>query len=1246
MTNIEKITNALQRLGKAGTDDTKLAKAAKDFFIELGYESEREFDGVISAEKFVTEFGTHKGSKEEQFFLKHVDRIPFLFQVGNEEIDAQHKSQGLFTDEHMGFQQDEESFYFATVVLKSDSRVLPRGDYARLTRQFNLQRLNAPAVVLFVHPAERALCLAFVHRRPHRRDSTKQAVGRVSLLRAIDPDDPHRAHLNILKELSLSHCLQWIGDKGKQADFLGLRDAWLATLDIQELNNQFYRDLREWFEWAAQDSKTIFPYQTHKEQGPLEKEEQLITLLCRVLFIWFMKEKKLVAEELFHQARLTDVVEHIADPQHSGYYHAVLQNLFFATLNTPIDNRGWSKKQPGTHRVFNRYRYKARIKKEQQFRTWMNVTPFVNGGLFDCLDSVVSEQGERDSYRIDSFTDNNYRRVEEAKGYVHIPNKLFLDDRKGLIPLLRRYKFTVEESTPIEKDVALDPELLGMVFERLLAFHAKDTEEREEERENERKNTGSYYTPRTVVDYMVDESLLEYFMAQEQIQPEDGDQAFWRDRLQDLIDYETDIELIYDSEREPLVKAVADLRILDPAVGSGAFPMGLLLKLTHILRKLDPDNKHWHKLQKERTSHASQEAFGKVANKQDEENRLRDVRQAFQSGNDNDYPRKLFLIQNTLHGVDIQRTAIQLTKLRIFISLAIEQEANDDKTKNYGIRPLPNLEPRFIVADSLIPLFRKQQEFGDAAPYVQEAEQRMKVNLDHFFWATTRDEKKRYKKENKKIRTELRENLEKHTLLSSHIAEKIASCDILDPLQKTDWFDPDIMFSQKDFHIIIGNPPYVRQERIKHLKTIFKEYYDRFYHGKADLYTYFYHRGVRLLAENGTLCFITSKQFVNADYGKNLRHFLLTEAPPHQLIDLSSVDVFDASVSPMIVQVCKQDSAPAKDKKVICATLQKGQKGDFLDNMREKIKERRKEKPLSDFSPCAWSIEADEQDERILQKLSRNTQSLGDYAQGKIYMGVKTGFNDAFVIDSATRATLIQQHASSEELIKPHIRGRDIQQKWHAPTHKNYLIFTRQGINIKDYPAIEKHLKQFYDDLQVKPKGAPASQKGRAPGSYQWYELQASTAYYPAFAQPKIMYPDIRSELCACYDDTGSFCNNTGYIIAMKDFYLLSILNSQLLLWYACHNFSTMGGDAWAGAGLRCFTTTVEKLPIRHATAEQRGTLEDYVRRILDGDADTPALENKINACIYKLYGLEQDEIDHIEQALARRPSSKDKGKG
>ena len=289
------------------------------------------------------------------------------------------------------------------------------------------------------------MTVAFADRRPDKTDENRDVLGQVTLIKDIRLNNPHRAHLDILSELSLETCVQWMDANNKPKNFDGLLSAWLAKLDTEELNKQFYRKLFAWFEWAIEIA--TFPTD---ETRVLKPEEHVIRLITRLLFIWFIKEKGLIAETLFNKAQIQDLLKEEDFDNGDAYYRAVLQNLFFATLNTEIDKRKFSTVGYATNRDFSRYRYKDQMRDPDKLLVSMfSKTPFINGGLFDCLDSW--EATGEESYRIDCFSDNQYHKLS-------IPNRLFFDGtQQGLIPLLEHYKFTVEENTPIEQEVALGP---------------------------------------------------------------------------------------------------------------------------------------------------------------------------------------------------------------------------------------------------------------------------------------------------------------------------------------------------------------------------------------------------------------------------------------------------------------------------------------------------------------------------------------------------------------------------------------------------------------------------------------------------------------------------------------------------------------------------------------------------------------------------------------------------------------------
>ena len=864
----------------------------------LGYSSDRTqaMPGADpQAFREIAESHSGKNLNADKAKFAEWKQADLLFQFTDEEL-SEHK--GLFQDAAINASQTRSYLFFA---IELSGTRYSRTDLATIARQIN-RLFPMPVVVTFSYHGK--LSVAVINRRPHKRDESRDVLGNVSLIREIDVNTPHRAHLDVLQELSLPKRLKWADDHNKPRDFDGLLAAWLAVLDTEELNRQFYKDLFAWFERAVTTAR--FPTDEAKTLPP---EEHVIRLITRLLFVWFIKEKGLIADDLFNETRIADLLNDYAPDTGDSYYRAVLQNLFFATLNTEINKRGFSKETQTTHRDFSRYRYKAEMRNPEKLLTLFRQTPFINGGLFDCLDS---EAATRDGgWRIDCFTDNPRSR----SGYS-IPNRLFFSRDKnnpGLITLFDKYKFTVEENTPAEQEVALDPELLGKVFENLLAAYNPET------RDTARKQTGSYYTPRAVVDYMVDESLTAYLSEttpQPSVSspvipapppvipavlsgnPSDLHTNHWQQRIRYLLDYTDPFDdaedLFTPTERDHIIQAIAEIKVLDPAVGSGAFPMGILHKLTLALRRLDPDNTRWETLQKGLAKQKAAFAFD-TQNQQDRDAELNEISATFEHYRDSDFGRKLYLIQNSIYGVDIQPVASQIAKLRFFISLAIEQEPTGNAKDNYGIKPLPNLETRFVAANTLLALEKPAQLTLGQTDAVQKLEQELTANRERHFHATTRTTKRKCRAKDKELRNKLAAVLQKAGFLLT-AADKIANWDPYDQNAGADWFDPEYMFSvTKGFNVVIGNPPYVESRNSLLSDELKNSYGNQVLRdwGKilprgSDLLIYFYARSPKLLNDSGYGCFITQNAWLSTDYGKTFQSFSIGKFSFWKIIDTSA----------------------------------------------------------------------------------------------------------------------------------------------------------------------------------------------------------------------------------------------------------------------------------------------------------------------------------------------------------------------
>jgi len=543
-----------------------------------------------------------------------------------------------------------------------------------------------------------------------------------------------------------------------------------TAFSVEVLTKEFYNSLFAWYERAmAPKSKITFPNDLARNDDDRNLlAEHLIRLITRLMFVWFIRQKDLIPDEIFDPEALKKILRDFEPEarQDDNYYRAILQNLFFATLNCEIKERdfaveGTKAENKEHYGVKLLYRYADEFKCSQaDVLKLFKKVPFLNGGLFECLDKKHGDAARSPVLYHDGFS-------REPKKRAHIPNSLFFDEN-GLITLFARYDFTVDENAPNDTDVALDPELLGKVFENLLGAYNPET------KETARKTSGSFYTPREIVDYMVDESLVAYLK-----ETLCGDSTTKRSQASALQNAdaqnldESTIRLLLGTEdlpelpetfRRKLVNAIYHCRILDPACGSGAFPMGLLLKMVHLLQRLDPKNTLWHEIVMAETEKALVDAEN--LNAAEKKLRRQRITDSFdESVNQPDYARKLYLIENCIFGVDIQPIAVQIAKLRAFITLVCNQAPDPANVAgNYGMLPLPNLETKFVAANSLIGLSEnfadglKPTEGGsrlDDEALVQLRAELAEIRHRHFRARTSHD-----KNDCRKLDRELRKKIE------------------------------------------------------------------------------------------------------------------------------------------------------------------------------------------------------------------------------------------------------------------------------------------------------------------------------------------------------------------------------------------------------------------------------------------------------------------------------------------------------
>jgi hypothetical protein len=505
------------------------------------------------------------------------------------------------------------------------------------------------------------------------------------------------------------------------------------------------------------------------------------------------------------------------------------------------------------------------------------------------------------------------------------------------------------------------------------------------------------------------------------------------------------------------------------------------------------------------------------------------------------------------------------------------------------------LETKFVAANSLI---RFSDQLNLRSNEVIATEQELKEVQKKHFTARSKATKDKYRERDQELRKAIGDLL-KATGLEVALADSLATWNPYNQNTSADFFDPEWMFGIADgFDIVIGNPPYVRQEQIKEFKPILQKQFDC-YTGVADLFVYFFERGYQLLNTGGVLSYICSNKYFRSGYGEKLRDFLGKNTTIQQLIDFGDTDVFTAIAYPSIILFSKEKAS--KDAKLKALSWQQTE---ALNQFPSVFDAQNFLMPQSALKADGWRLE-NTQVLDLLAKLRNAGKPLGEYVNGKFYYGIKTGFNEAFVIDRATRDKLIAEHSSSAEIIKPFLRGRDVK-RWRMEYQDLYLIFTKKGIDIKKYPAIENYLSQYKNRLEIRA------------GDSKWFELQASPAEVNRFERRKIVYPDIASSCEFAFDNNSIFPDCTLFFIPSESEYLLGFLNSSIIQFFISQIFPAIRGN------FRRFKSIyVSQIPIPTATEAEQKTIETLVQKCLEAKGQNVGQwEQEIDEIVARLYGL------------------------
>jgi len=907
-----------------------------------------------------------------------------------------------------------------------------------------------------------------------------------------------------------------------------------------------------------------------------------IRLIGRLVFCWFLKQKKghlnnfLIPNDIFS----VSAVRNIGD-----YYHTICVPLFFEVLNKPQSSRP----------VFSAY------------AEFFDKVPYLNGGLFQ--DHV------EDNHKFNRATG-----MSERRGVVNIPDIWFSE----LFQIFEEYNFTIDENTSIDTELSIDPEMLGRIFENLLA------EVNPETGESARKSTGSFYTPREIVDFMVEESLITHLKTKTNISEE---------KLRALSSYNLDDDIsnpIDQQERKILVEAIHDTTVLDPACGSGAFPIGILQRLVHMLEVLDPECSIY---------------LSKIPS---------EIRRQLQKHSLN-YVRKLGVIRECIHGVDIQPIAIDISRLRCFLTLVVDQQV-DDNAPNRGIEPLPNLDFKFVCANTLIkPPIHEGPLFGD------EFADALGEHIDEYFAPTDQLHKSetarklqqlisdRTSKElesiirsysylnNEKYKQALakkNEQLDNERIRINSLWKSYENIFLNKPVGFFDnrYFFP-VVYRNGGFDIVIANPPYLRERgnKSRFEEVNLSELGKKYHQGKMDFWFYFLHRSIDLIKDNGIIAFITSRYWLNNTGAKKLIKRVSSELSFVDFVDIGKLKVFDSVAGQHMVAVYKK----TKD---IDSFIYKKLENDISDISTDHDTVNLKIKKLSNSSIfsndeiilektdnvdnvvllgsiCDISVGAQESPDKISVKQIKNLKRTDVCAGDGVFVLSQGELDD--LCPNRTEALTIKKYLDPSDIFKYGLTWRN-----------KYLIYSDKNTKEKikgeqDFINLRKHLDKYADFITSsnKPYGLHRPRESRY------------------FTNPKIIFKGMFVDNEFVLDDMGYFTGFSFSLIIKKDpnynlKYILAVLNSKFALEWFCKNGKKRG------AGLDIGVIKLRQFPIKIASTAEQKTFIEIVDKILDitksdnyltdsaKKAKVHEYESQIDQMVYKLYDLTPEEIKIVEDSV------------
>jgi type II restriction/modification system DNA methylase subunit YeeA len=878
-----------------------------------------------------------------------------------------------------------------------------------------------------------------------------------------------------------------------------------------------------------------------------------------------------------------------------------LDKLFFRVLARKVSDR-----DPAINQIFGK-------------------VPYLNSSLFEPTElehQTIFISGLED-FIILPFISSTVIKDNSGK-----KSAIALNTLQYLFEFLNAYDFSSEGSEEIRDDnkSLINASVLGLIFEKINGY--KD---------------GSFFTPGFITMYMCRETIRRTVIQ----------------KFNDTKNWNCDnLEHLYDKidNREEANSIINSITICDPAVGSGHFLVSALNEIIAIKSEL--------KVLTDRQGKRLKEYNVTVENDEliitDDEGQLfvyNPRNPESQRIQETLFHEKQTIIENCLFGVDLNPNSVKICRLRLWIELL--KNAYYKAPDFAELETLPNIDINIKCGNSLISRYTLDADIKKALTGSTWDINSYRIAVMSYRNAKTKEEKRELERLINTIKNDFESKVSKNdkrfiklakargllmsltnqTSLFERSKSELAKWNKeVNDLNKTitdldteieqiksnriyenafEWrFEfPEVLNDDGDFigfDAVIGNPPYIRQEELGDIKPFLSNTY-KVYAGTADILVYFFELSLNILRTQGIFSMITSNKFIKSNYGKNTRNHL-AKYQIHKIIDFGELPVFDeAATFPVIIEV---QNLPRQNPTFFTQI-----KSLNFSNLSTYISEYGNFLPIESFNTDIWSM-GNIATNALLDKMNRNGLLLGRFLKSDILYGIKTGFNKAFVIDEVKREELIKRDPKSTELIYPYVIGDDIR-FYHIKNNRKYIIITKIGVAIENYPAIYEHLLNYKEELEKR------WDKGN-----HWYELRAC-AYYEDFKKPKLIFPDIAKESRWTFCQEPLFIGNTAYFIPCSDLSLLGVMNSRAIYFYFSQIASVLG-DAAKGGRLRWFAQDVVKIPIPILNDSSKDTLKKLVFQILELKkqspiADTSTLESDINQLVYQLYNLTDEEIQIIE---------------